>query len=192
MEHQRGATRRAQREIERLQAQLATLQAASTTVDEAKRVVDNVRVEFEAGCRMVEEGYRRMLVAVEREDLAVAARALHGNARRGLGAGISAIGDRMVDRINNTVVRISKVLDDLSGTGTVQTDAIRHDAGTPDNAEIAPDGAPSGIRMGGLSNTSCSLTERMHIRGMRNLWATEKERFWTGSQSPSVNYLALL
>ena len=69
--HQRGATRRAQREVERLQAQLATLQAASTTVDEAKRVVDNVRVEFEAGCRMVEEGYRRMLVAVEREDLAV-------------------------------------------------------------------------------------------------------------------------
>ena len=146
--HERGATRRAQREVERLQAQLATLQAASTTVDEAKRVVDNVRVEFEAGCRMVEEGYRRMLVAVEREDLAVASRALHGNARRGLGAGISAIGDRMVDRINNTVVRISKVLDDLSGTGTVQTDTIRHDAGTPDNAAIAPDGAPPGIRTG--------------------------------------------
>ena len=146
--HERGATRRAQREVERLQTQLATLQAASTTVDEAKRVVDNVRVEFEAGCRMVEEGYRRMLVAVEREDLAVAARALHGNARRGLGAGISAIGDRMVDRINNTVVRISKVLDDLSGTGTVQTDAIRHDAVTPDNAAIAPDGAPPGIRTG--------------------------------------------
>ena len=150
--HERGATRRAQREVERLQAQLATLQAASTTVDEAKRVVDNVRVEFEAGCRMVEEGYRRMLVAVEREDLAVAARALHGNARRGLGAGISAIGDRMVDRINNTVVRISKVLDDLSGTGTVQTDTIRHDAGTPDktpdNAAIASDGAPPGIRTG--------------------------------------------
>ena len=146
--HERGATRRAQREVDRLQAQLATLQAASTTVDEAKRVVDNVRVEFEAGCRMVEEGYRRMLVAVEREDLAVASRALHGNARRGLGAGISAIGDRMVDRINNTVVRISKVLDDLSGTGTVQTDTIRHDAGTPDNAAIAPDGAPPGIRTG--------------------------------------------
>ena len=127
VEHLRGATRRAQCEVERLQTQLATLQAASTTVDEAKRVVDNVRVEFEAGCRMVEEGYRRMLVAVEREDLAVAARVLHGNARRGLGAGISAIGDRMVDRINNTVVRISKVLDDLSGTGTVQTDAIRHE-----------------------------------------------------------------
>ena len=138
VEHQRGATRQAQREVERLQAQLATSQAASTTVDAAKRVVDNVRVEFEAGCRMVEEGYRRMLVAVERGDLAVAARALHGNARRGLGAGISAIGDRMVDRINNTVVRIGRVLDDLSGTGTVQTDAIRHDAVTPYNAAIAP------------------------------------------------------
>ena len=74
--------------------------------------------------------------------------ALHGNARRGLGAGISAIGDRMVDRINNTVVRIGKVLDDLSGTGTVQTGAIRHDAVTPENAAIAPDGAPPGIRTG--------------------------------------------
>jgi len=139
--HERGATRQARREVEQLQAQLAALQTTSTTVDAAKRVVDNVKVKFETGCWMVEEGYRRMLVAVERGDLAVAARALHGNARRSLGAGISAIGDRAVDRINNTVVRISKVLDDLSGTGTVQTGAIRHDAVTPDNAAIAPDGA---------------------------------------------------
>ena len=91
---------------------------------------------------------RRARREVERGDLAVAARALHGNARRGLGAGIGAIGDRMVDRINNTVARISGVLDDLSGAGTVQTGAIRHDAVTPDNAATAPDGAPPGIRTG--------------------------------------------
>ena len=75
---------------------------------------------------MIAEGYRRILAALESGDLAIAAGALHGNARRSLVPSFEAQIGRATDgRIGKLIDRIENALKGLHSTGS-----NRHDAGT--------------------------------------------------------------
>ncbi len=127
--HERGAKRKAEREVERLQAEVAALRAAATAPDEAKRVVNSVRAEIEAGIDLIEEGYRRILAATRREDLGIAAAALHGNARRRLVPSLEALIGRAVERAEPAIQGIEAALTELSAVGSAPA-SNRHDDGT--------------------------------------------------------------
>ena len=123
---ERGARRAAEREVERLKAEVEALKSERSTPEQARRVIEGVRAEVGAGIEMIAEGYRRILAALESGDLAIAAGALHGNARRSLAPSFEAQIGRATDgRIGKLIDRIENALKGLHATGS-----NRHDAGT--------------------------------------------------------------
>ncbi len=134
---ERSARRRAEREVERLKAELAARDAEMNADENAKRIIASVRSEIAEGAAMIEEGYRRILMAAQREDLKIAAAALHGNAQRKLVPSFEAVVNRAVDRTEPVIRLIDSALQALPGAH-----ANRHDAGTIETPDMAGNDAP--------------------------------------------------
>lgn len=133
---ERSAAGRAERENARLRAEIDALRAEREGPDHARRVVGETRAEIDAALEQIEQGYRRILAAVNSERLTAAMETMHGNARRSVVPGIVARIDRVTQgRIDEVITRTGEALERLTD---------RHDAGTvQDGMEAGPEAPPA-------------------------------------------------
>ena len=120
----RSAEAAAKAEVDRLRAENAALKAEASGPDAARRTIEAARADISAGLDMIEEGYRRILRAIESPDLAAAALAVHGNAARRLAPSLERlINGRVGTGIEALIVSIDAAIATLGG-------ANRNDDGT--------------------------------------------------------------